>query len=185
MKMYLLIIGLAILAAPTNKAHAYSSAAGPDPKNATDNLGQEIETKLIVKSGTAGSSDAISAGDVLGYDQTAQDGYTVTKSISQNQQGLKTLACVALESIATGDTQYHRCAVRGFVKVPYDGSTTAALEAGRPACVTSKGLVRGCVLGGSNNIEATANTGIIPLKSASDADTTIPIGFLPVMLQLR
>lgn len=174
MKKTYLTFGLAAILALSlsNQAHAYSSATGPDPKNATSNSGQEIETKLVVKSAASGSSQAIVAGDVLGYDQTAKDGYTVTKAITQDQRGLKTLACVALEPIATGDTQYHPCITKGFVNIPVDG-TANPLEAGRPACVNGFGRVRGCNL--SVALEATANTGIIPLNSTGGTDSSFPV----------
>lgn len=172
----LILAGLALLALPLTQAHAYQSGAA-DPKNGNGNAGQEIETKQVVKSATAGSSDAISAGDILGYDPTAKDGYTVTKSIAQTRIGLNSIACVALDSIATGDTGYHACAVKGFVKVPYNGNTYP-IEAGYPVCLTSKGVARGCSIG--IPLEATSNSGIIPLSSKTDAASD-----LPVLLNLR
>ncbi len=181
MKKFLLTLGLvALLTAP--KAHAYSSAAGPDPKNATSNSGQEIETKLIVKSATASASQALDKGVFVMYDTTAQDGYTVTRAIGQSGgydsiTGVKTLACATLVSVASGDTQYHPCITRGFANVAYDG-TTFPLVAGSPACLRSDGVLRGCILG--SPVEATANTGIVPLKSATDSGS-----LLPVIINLR
>lgn len=180
MKKFLLTLGLAaLLAIPTHKAQAYNSAEGVDPKNATNNLGQEIETKVTVKSATASASEALVPGLIVMYDQTANDGYTVTRAVSQNQRGLRTLACATLDTVASGDTQYHACITKGFAMVRYDGTQAGRpIEAGAPACVNASGVVTGCLL--SNAVEATANSGIVPLKSATDSGKA-----LPVILNLR
>lgn len=185
-KNLILILGLALLAPTlTPEAHAYSSPAGADPDKsgigtgAGQNLSNDIETKAIKKSTTAGSSEALVAGLVVAYDQTALDGYTVTRAVTQDRLGLNTLACVTVDTVATGDTAYHQCITKGMVYVQFDGTQTGKpIEAGRPACVDASGKVRGCLL--SSALEATANTGIIPLESQTGSGTR-----LRVLLNLR
>ncbi len=171
MKKNFLILGLALLAAP-NLAHAYSSPAAVDPINSISGFrGQEIETKSIVKSQTAGSSEALIAGLVVGYDATAKDGYTVTRAVPQTEVGQDTLACVTIESYASADSGYRPCITKGFALVRYDGSSDHPIIAGKHACVDAGGTVRGCRLGSA--IEATANTGLIPLESKTDSGTQL------------
>jgi len=173
MKIFM-TLGLAALLANPDTARAYSSSPGPDPKNASTNAGMEIQTRVIVKSATAGSSQQLDPGVFVGYDQTAVDGYTVTRAVSQNQRGLRTLACATLTTVATGDTSYHPCISQGVAFVQYDGTGVGtAIEAGRSACVRSDGVLRGCNL--ANAVEATANTGIVPLKSATDSGSSLPV----------
>lgn len=180
MKKFLLTLGLAALSAmPINQAHAYSSAAGPDPKNATGNSGQEIETKLIVKSATASASQALDKGVFVMYDTTAKDGYTVTRAITQSggwdaSTGLKMVACATLVSVASGDTQYHPCITKGFANVAYDGTGAGTgLVAGVPACLRSDGVLRGCNL--ASNAEATADLNVVPLRTATDSGSALPV----------
>lgn len=169
-KFLILFLGLALLSPTviTQKAEAYSSGTGVDPKNDDPGYGRtglgDYETKVYVKSATAGASDAITAGNVLLYDETADDGYTLTRVGTSNSYGHQSkTACVALDDVATGDTAYHRCITKGFVRVQYD-ATTFPIEDGRQACVNTEGEVRGCDL---SKPEATANTGIIPLEAKS------------------
>lgn len=173
MKSFILILGLA-LAVPalnTPSAHAYSSNVGADPEGSDPGYGNsgygDMETKAIKKSAASGVSASIAARRVLAY-TSAADGYTVTRQVTQSGAGQGLLACVSTDDIATGDTSYHRCITKGFVRLKYDGSTHA-LTAGRHACVDSEGVVRGCKQNGTDTVEATANTGIIPLESKSDA----------------
>lgn len=176
MKIFL-ILALAVLLAP--KAHAYSSPTGVDPRNNTSGrTGNEIETKSVLKSATAGSSQALVPGIVVSYDTTAQDGYTVTRAVPQTLAGQNLLACVVLDNVATGDLAYHPCISKGFTYVQYDG-TTFKIDAGVPACVDAAGKVRGCARNGAA-AENTANTGIIPLATHTDSG-----GALPVMLNLQ
>lgn len=186
---FLILVGLSLLATPLilypERAEAYNANAGADPdrKGILDGKSgvwsNDIESKAIEKSTTAGSSEALIPGLMVMYDQTANDGYTVTRAVTQNQRGLNTLACVTTDTVATNDTSYHRCINQGFAMVRYDGSQTGRpIEAGRYACVNASGIVTGCYL--ANAVEATANTGIVPLKSATDSGTQ-----LPVLLNLR
>lgn len=173
-----LLAGLVILTAPfaIEKANAYSSAVGVDPDHSgygngqADNLSGDVETKTIKKSAVAGSSEALIAGLVVGYDQTGDDGYTVTRAVSQAATGIaqKRLACVTVDVVATNDTSYHRCISKGFARVRYNADTFA-IEDGRNACVNASGVVRGCNLGAP---EATMNTGVVPLEAKTQGTGT-------------
>lgn len=180
---FLILAGLALLASPitfTERAFGYSSQAGADPDRSgvgngkSTPLGNEVETKSVKKSGTAGSSEALIAGIFVAYDQTAKDGYTVTRAITQNRLGLNSIACLNVDVVATGDSSYHSCITKGFAQVRYDGSLAGKpIEAGRAACLTGNGTVRGCYL--ADAVEATANTGIIPLESKTDSGTDLRV----------
>ncbi len=168
MKMFL-ILGLLLSASlTTERAEAYSSAVGVDPKNEDQLNGNgnggygDYETKAIVKSAVASSSGLVSRGLMLAYTSVA-DGYTVTRQVTRTVPGQRLLACMATDDIATGDTAYHRCITKGFVRVKYDASAYP-IVVGVPACVDANGIVTGCALSGG---EATVNTGIIPLESIS------------------
>lgn len=173
---FLILAGLAILAM-TPKVHAYSSADGVDPRNSTGNLAGDVETKQIVKTADAGESEALIAGLVVAYDASIADGYTVTRAVTQTIPGQRLLACVTVDSVATGDTNYHRCITKGFARVRYSGGVPFPITAGIPACVDAGGTVRGCNI---TNAEATLNTGIIPLQSKTDSGTD-----LGVLINLR
>lgn len=167
MKKFLMVLGLALaISATENKAHAYSSPVGVDPISVDDGTGNgglgDIEVKQIKKSTVSGESDAITARRVLMY-AAANDGYTVTRVVSQTNAGMARLACVSMDSIATGDTAYHQCITKGFVRLKYDAGTYP-IVAGRQACVDANGVVRGCSMG---NAEATAISGVVPLESKS------------------
>ena len=169
MKKSLWILGLALLVPLVNmeQAKAYSSAVGVDPfqsDNGTGNAGLgDYETKQIVKSSTASASEALVARLIVAYDTTAVDGYTVTRAVTQTVPGQQLLACITTDAVATSDTTYHRCITKGFARVKYDAATP--IEIGRPVCANAGGIARGCILGGPNAAEATANTGIISLES--------------------
>lgn len=182
---FLILAGLALLAFPLTKANAYSSAAGADPDHSSSggqdtnnnglatNLQGDVETKAIKKSAVAGSSEALISGLVVAYDTTGDDGYTVTRAVAQTIVGQKRLSCVTTDDVATGDTTYHRCITKGFVRVRYNGSVAGKpIEEGRNACVDASGVVRGCYLAAA---EATANTGIIPLESKTDSGTDLKV----------
>jgi hypothetical protein len=177
---FLLLAGLALVAGPIlvpERAYGYASADGVDPRNSEGNLAGDVETKQVVKSAVAGSSEALIAGIFVAYDQTADDGYTVTRAVTQSAAGHKRLACLMVVDVATNDTNYHRCITRGFAKVRYRAANFT-IEDGRPACVDAAGYVRGCNL---SIAEATANTGIIPLETKSAGDGTD----LKVMINLQ
>lgn len=160
------LIGLAAPFAFEDKAEAYSSAVGVDPKNDDEGFGRtgygDYETKAVVKSAASGKSASVSARRVLAY-STEDDGYTVTRQVTRTIPGQRLLTCVSIDDIATGDTAYHRCITRGFVRLKYDAGTNPIFE-GVPACVDTEGVVTGC---GTSNGEATVNTGIIPLEAKS------------------
>ena len=170
----LLVLG-AFLSAPL--AHAYQGNV-PDSKNGQG----DVETKLFVKSAAAGFSDAVVAGNVLAYGiQTGEnDGYTMTHIVGTTLAGQKEVACVALDSVATGDTSYHLCQTKGFVGYQSPvfstefaswSEVTTNIVAGIPACVTALGQITGCTqtagIGGFVNGQATFNLGIIPLSVTS------------------
>lgn len=176
-----LILGLALATLFTaQNAWAYSSGVGVDPKNDDPGHGNtgygDYETKTIVKSATAGKSASIAPRYVLAYSSEA-DGYTVTRMVTRTAAGLRQLACVSMDDIATGDTAYHRCITKGYVRVRYDGSTYG-IEAGVPACVNQDGIVTGCNL--SVPGEATVDTGIIPLESKTGVGN-----YLKAIINLR
>ncbi len=180
----ILALGL-LLAAPhflETPAHAYSSNVGTDPKESdggTGNAGYgDLETKTIVKSAVAGESASIAARRVLAYAQTADDGYTVTRMVTRSAVGFRRLACVSLDDIASGDTSYHRCITKGFVRLKYDASTFP-IEDGVAACVNQEGIVTGCNLSVAG--EATANTRIVPLE----AKTSGTGDYLRAMINLQ
>lgn len=184
---FLLFTGLALLTAPLliyEKAHAYSSADGADPDHSGFGNGQgtnlqgDVETKGIKKSTVAGASEALVSGLVVAYDQTGDDGYTVTRAVTQSIVGQKRLACVTVDVVATSDTSYHRCITKGFARVQYNADNARPIEDGRNACVNAAGVVRGCYL---SDPEATANTGIIPLESKANGTGTD----LKVMIDLK
>lgn len=171
MRNLILIAGLALFAISTvhvEQAEAYSSAVGVDPKdndemNGNGNGGYgDYETKAIVKSATAGKSEALERGLIVAYSSEA-DGYTVTRAVTRTVPGLRQLTCMTMNSVATGDTGYHRCITKGFVRVKYD-ATSYPIVVGVHACVNARGVVTGC---DNANGEATVNTGIIPLESRS------------------
>lgn len=172
MKKNFLILGLAtlLLAGHIETAHAYSSAAGPDPKNATNNWGREMETKLAAFSNT---SQPLTPGKFVAYDLTYLDGYTVTHTIAQTQLGQATIACVVPPGATTNVNGYFPCINRGIVYVKYDGTVAQkGIVAGREACVDSTGTLRGCAM---TTNEATFTTGIIPLQSATDSGSALPV----------
>lgn len=169
MRNLILIAGLTLFAISTlhvEKAEAYSSAVGVDPKDNEDLNGNgnggygDYETKAFVKSATSGESGAVSRGQMLSFG-SEDDGYTLTRSKTRTIPNQRLVSCMAIDSVATGDKGYHRCITRGFVRVKYDASSFPIVE-GVQACVDASGIVTGC---NNANGEATVNTGIIPLES--------------------
>lgn len=164
---FTLLVAVALMAATT--AHAYNSPVGADPKNSNFN----VEYKQIVKSAVAGESGAIAKGDILTY-ASAYDGYSVTKmggGASVAQQ--KAIACVATDAIATGDTNYHLCATRGYIDyAKYDA--TIPFTAFGNVCVNAQGVLEGCTVAvqanGAAGLSGTATANgnrIIPLQTKS------------------
>lgn len=185
MKKYLILaLGLTLLASTieAERAEAYSSAVGVDPKNEEDpmnghgNSGYgDYETKAIVKSATAGKSEALVRGLIVAYSSEA-DGYTVTRAVTRTVPGQRQLTCMTTDAVATGDTGYHACITRGFVRVKFD-ATSYPITVGVPACVDVSGVVTGC----NTVAEATINTGIIPLESKASGTGD----YLRAVLDLR
>lgn len=185
MKNLILIAGLTLFAISTinvEKAQAYSSAVGVDPKdedqlNGNGNGGYgDYETKAVVKSAVAGQSEELVRGLIVAYGSEA-DGYTVTRAVTRTVPGMRRLACMTMGTVATGNTGYSRCITKGFVRVKYD-ATSYPIVAGVHACVNARGIVTGC---DNANGEATTNTGIIPLESFSGGSGN----YLRAMLNLK
>lgn len=180
----ILALGLALSAS----AFAYEGNT-PDPKNGQG----DIETKLFVKSAAAGFSDNISKGQMLAYGvQTGEnDGYTMTHIIGQTVPGQNEVSCLSLDDVATGDTGYHLCQTKGFVgdgtNIPaslfaaWSNTTNQLLEAGRHACVSTTGQIRGCAITGA---EATVDIMIIPLSLTNAVGSSGTKG-LQVVLNLQ
>lgn len=102
------------------------------------------EFRTVVKSTTAGVSDAIGVGDVLSYDTTNNnDGYTVTRVGSNTGLGASKIACIAVQAIATGDTSQHRCISKGYVDFT-NWSSTVAFSAGQKLCANTSGQAVTC-----------------------------------------
>lgn len=173
----ILLLGLALLVPITfsdfvDEAHAYSSNVGNDPDTSdTTGLDAEgdLETRQYKKSTTAGQSEAIVKGTALRY-ADVNDGYTMTRAFAQTVAGHRRLACIALDDVATGDTNYHRCATKGYMKIRYDILTTGQpIEAGQPVCFTGFGIAAGCAQAGgglATSPMATANgRAVMPLEN--------------------
>lgn len=184
---FLLLAGLALwvgsLTFHEPTAQAYSSQAGADPdrtgigNGADAPFSNEVEVKGVKKSATAGASEALTSGLVVMYDTTANDGYTVTRAVTQSVEGHNMLACVIEDTVATGDTNYHRCITKGFARLQFDG-TSQPIVAGRQVCVDAAGKARGCGFNGGAPQEgkyATVNTGIISLRTTSLTGTDLPV----------
>lgn len=151
MKSTFLSISLvAILALSTLRAEAYNSAVSGDP-------GQgfvDVETKVAVKSATAGYSDAISKGHAVFYENAALTGlYTVSRDYSGTYNtALATRlneACIASKDVATGDVGGFPCVVRGYVDYAiYSAEPGTYITAGDYLCIsdvsTSKGHLVKC-----------------------------------------
>lgn len=182
------IIALALLITSlcvSGNAFAYSSNVGADPVNDA----HDVEYRVYKKSTTAGFSDAIVRGDLLSYStQSGEvDGYTMTKVGENTALDTNLVACVALDSVATGDLAYHRCQTKGFVDfLKWDATT--AIVAGQKLCPLSgigysgtagfegrAGTCAACQIGvdADNNCRldsATTNSAIISLE-AKGADS--------------
>lgn len=144
MKTFVYAVFLLLLA-PT-LAHAYSSQAGLDPTTTT-----EIETKAVLK---LASSPAMAIGDILTYDTTAADGYTVTQVGATSVVGNQLVACVAMRAFASATVTYvpgtaivaavaKPCITKGLALAKYDASA-APISAGEHVCVNSVGAAVNC-----------------------------------------
>lgn len=150
----------------SERASAYSSAVGPDPKNGEGN----VEYKFIVKSIVAGESGAIAKGDVLTY-ASAYDGYTVTNMQSANDGvSQNALACIASEPVASGDVGYHKCATRGYIDyLSYQGGA-GGFTIFDSLCVTGSADVAPCsqppgALAGNTSYSGTATAAVGRIKT--------------------
>lgn len=147
-----LLVALVLLLAP-GMGHAYSVQAG-----APDKVPSAI-FKPVLKSTVAGISDQIaSAGELLSYSTSDADGKTVTRVGEGTGVGKGNLvACVARDSIATGDTAYHLCQTMGYAAVKYD-ATSLEWAAGEELCANSVGAAVNCNA-------ASSKSGVISLET--------------------
>lgn len=137
-----ILFGILAVVFTTATAHAYTSGqANPIAYGSYD---QEYRT--VVKSTTAGVSDAIVVGDILSYDITNNnDGYTVTRVGSNTVNGVNAVACIATQAIATGNIQEFRCISKGYVPaISYVGDGTNAIVANQKVCANSSGQATTC-----------------------------------------
>lgn len=131
------------------------------------------EFKPVKKSTVAGVSDQIaSGGEVLSY-SAANDGKTVTRVGSGTALTGNVIACVAKESVATGDEGYHLCQTRGYALVKWDASSLEWAR-GESLCVNSVGAAVNCNGAGSK-------TGVIALEAKGRGTSG---DAMPVMLKL-
>ncbi len=133
----------------------------------------------VRKTEDAGESDAIVRGDILSWDASVADGYTVTRVGANTAIGSNAMVCIALNPIATGDVRIHRCLVKGFVDefLSWD-ATTAFLQFDR-LCANASGQAVKCAAcdtgTGANDCihgNATENSGIISLRAEPGASGT-------------
>lgn len=151
MKLFLTIAASLVLSA---NAFAYSSGPAGDPVQGF----RDVETKTVVKSATAGYSDAISKGHAVFYENAAITGlYTVSREYSGTYNtALATRlneACIAAKDVATGDVGGFPCVVKGYVDYALYSVDTVntPINAGDYLCIsdaaTSKGRLVGCASG--------------------------------------
>lgn len=137
---------LALVALFGTNAFAYDSAPSGDP-------GQgfvDYETKTVVKSETAGYSDAISKGHGLFYENAALTGlYTVSREYSGTYNtALATRlneACIAAQDVATGNVGGFRCVTKGYVDYALYSVNTVncPITAGDYLCITDAATAKG------------------------------------------
>lgn len=167
-KQILLVALLALTFA--GKAFGYTSGQASPVDSAP-----EREYRVVVKSTTAGFSDAISKGDVLKLDTVnSNDGYTVTRVGENNVATTSLIACIAEKAIATGNDAQVRCISKGYVDfASYDASGGFGIRAGQKLCMNGVGAAVPCAacdnaLGFVNSCwlgSATANSPITALEA--------------------
>lgn len=107
---------------------------------------EEREYRVIVKSATAGFSDAVAKGNLLKLDTiNSNDGYTVTRVGANNVATTNLITCIAEKAIATGTDSQVRCISKGYVDfVTYDASGGFGIRAGQKLCMSAAGLAIPC-----------------------------------------
>lgn len=171
MTKQILLVAVAVLTF-AGSAFGYDSGTS-NPQGGTP----EREYRVVVKSATAGFSDAVSKGNILKLDTiNSNDGYTVTRVGANNVATTGLIACIAEKAIATGTDGQVRCISKGYVDfVTYDASGGYGIRAGQKlcmngvgqavpcaACDNALGFVNSCWLG-----SATANSPITALEAKS------------------
>lgn len=172
MKLFLTLALSLVLSA---NAFAYSSGEAGQP-----NLGfRDVETKTVVKSETAGYSDAISKGHAVFYENAALTGlYTVSRDYSGTYNtALATRlneACIATKDVATGDVGGFPCVVKGYVDYALYSvaSVSTPITAGDYLCITDAATAKGRLVPCDTNVTSK----FIALESkAAVADGTIKV----------
>lgn len=171
MKLFLtLTLGLAL----SVNAFAYSSGVSGDPVQGF----RDVETKTVIKSETAGYSDAISKGNALFYEKAAIAGlYTVSMDYdgTYNSQAAVSAhnACIATKDVATGDVAGFPCVTKGYVDYAlYDAvASFAPIAIGDYLCISDEATVKGRLVKCGSNIvskfialEAKSSTGAGTIK---------------------
>lgn len=163
-----ILLGTLALVFMTGTVHAYTSGQA-DPLSGIRSLDAEYRT--VVKSTTAGFSDAILIGDILSYDtNNVQDGYTVTRVGENSVVGAARNACIAVQAIATGDIGEHRCLSKGIAPYASFSAVSKSFVIGQKLCANTSGQAVVCAacdqLQGTNDCQlgtATGNSVITPL----------------------
>lgn len=122
-------------------AHAYESGQANPVFYGT----HDQQFRTVVKSATAGFSDAIQIGDVLSYDVVNnQDGYTVTRVGANTVNDTNLIACISLVAIATGNTSEFRCVSQGYVGVTNWTPNSIAITQNMRLCTNASGQATPC-----------------------------------------
>ena len=162
MKKYLSLVALFALVIGSTNAIGYNSPAGSDPKELNHDREFKQVMKTVFGADSTGLKAAISRGHVLTYvvgEDGSHDGYTVSRIGANTPAGQRVVACIADDSIATGDVGYHKCVTKGFVDFA-KWDATAPIAAGTRVCANAEGVLVDCTV-----LAATANVGIISLEA--------------------
>lgn len=174
MKKQILIVALMAVTF-SGKAFGYASGQSNPPGGSP-----EREYRVVVKSASAGLSDAVSKGNILKFETAANDGYTVTRVGANNVATTSLIACIAEKAIATGNDAGVRCISKGYVDfVTYDASGGYGIRAGQKLCMNAVGNAVACAacdnaLGYVNSCwlgTATANSPITALEAKAPGTT--------------
>jgi hypothetical protein len=157
------LILIAVIGLASMDAFGYSSNTGADPMNGSP----DIETKVVQKTTTAGFSDAVGAGEVLKYVDSASLGYIVTRvtQFAGVRDG-NLIACVSDRAIPTSNSavvQRSSCITKGYVDfLKYDASSPITL--GAKLCGNSVGAAVPCA--------ASQDSGIVALEAKASGTGT-------------
>lgn len=179
MKLFAALVLALVVSA---NAFAYSSAPAGDPV-----LGfRDIETKTVVKSETAGYSDAISKGHAVFYEDGSgiPDGlYTVSRDYSGTYNtsvaSLTAHACIASKAVATGDQGGFPCVTKGYVDYALYSVASAStpIQAGNYLCITDAATAKGRLV--------SCASGVVSQFVALEAKTSVADGTIKIAVQAR